>query len=71
MLILYFRLPPSDHATKQARTVHALLGVNLLNCLLSVANIGGIQSRERQEQKAQILKKSVGRDVCAQSLLLS
>ena len=57
MLILLYRLPPSDHATKQARTVHALWGVNLLNSLLSVANIGGIHKGERQEQKAHISNK--------------
>jgi hypothetical protein len=34
-----------------------LIGVNLLNSLLPVANIGGIQNRERQEQKAQVSKK--------------
>lgn len=57
MLILLYWLPPSDHATKQARIVHAPTDVNLLNDLLSVANIGGIHKGERQEQKAQVSKK--------------
>ncbi|MBR6445487.1 MAG: hypothetical protein IKS94_03530 [Prevotella sp.] len=50
LLIFFIWLPPSDHATKQARTIHALADANFPNCLLSVANIGGIhKERTRAE----------------------
>ena len=46
--------PPSNHATKQARTVHALSGANLLDYLLSVANFGGFDMRETRAESSSI-----------------
>ena len=44
-------------------------GVNFLNCLLSCWIFCRYSERERQEPKAQNPKKSVGRGICAHSLL--
>ena len=52
-LFLYL-VPPSNHARKQARTVHAPSGVNLLNCLLPRANFGGFDIGETRAESSSI-----------------
>ena len=62
MLILNLWLPPSDHATKQARTAHARRREPSRLLALIHEYFAGIRKRERQEQKALISLKSTERD---------